>query len=220
MGAFGWSGAFGLGVLTALHPCPLTTNLAAIALVSAGGGAPREVWRRSLSLVAGLCTAYAGLAAGIASALVAAPWLAARLPVVVGSLMGPLCILAGALMTGLFGTPAAPASLQRWGGRLQPGRWGMGTCFAAGLLLALGFCPATAGLFFAVLIPMAAAHGHPITDALAYGAGVGGPLMAASLLVGAGASLGARSRLRAVRLARVAGWVMVAVGMALSVRLL
>lgn len=216
----GWLGALGLGVLTSLHPCPLTTNVAAIALVCARGGEARVVWIRSVSLVAGLCAGYAGVAAAIAGAFLATPVLASHLPLLVGSLLGPLLILAGGLMTGVFERKGAVLPVIRWVGRLRPDRWGWAGCFGAGLVLALGFCPATAGLFFAVLIPMAVADGRPALEAAAYGLGFGLPLTAVAMLIGGGATLGERSRSWASRLASMAGWVLIAVGAVLTLRLI
>jgi cytochrome c-type biogenesis protein len=77
--------------------------------------------------------------------------------------------------------------------------------------VALAFCPATAGLFFGVLIPLGVAHQSPVMYAVCFGVGYGAPLgvIATSLAYGARLEF---IRSHADKWTRLSGWVLIALG--------
>ena len=156
---WGIGGAFVLGLLTALQPCALATVAGGVAWSLGWGGAPRAALARGLALVAGLCAAYAGLALAATRLALALPLFALRLTALLEPFQGPLLLAAGALVAGVFGRSRQVAS------RASPSGGGMAGspagAFFFGLALAGFFCPATAGIFFLLVIPAAVAAGAP-----------------------------------------------------------
>jgi cytochrome c biogenesis protein CcdA len=142
-----------------------------------------------------------------------------RLPTVLRPFLPPLLIVAGILQTGLFfASRDALAGI----GREPRGK----TClisslrlFALGMVLALSFCPATAGLFFGLLIPLATTHGNPALYAFAYGLGYGLPVVAVSVCLGNGMRLAALRRYGSA-VSLLSGWGLIALGTWLTWRLL
>jgi len=221
MAEWGWLGAFGLGVLSATHPCPLATNAAALSLICAWGGTVRRNLTRGLLLVAGLCVTYVLLAAAIGHGVMAMPGAAGRLPAVIRPFLGPLVLMAGALLTGLFGRPGSPGWARKGAESLARLRgWGWIAPFIAGCVLALAFCPATAGLFFGVLLPMAVSDGAATAYAVAFGLGCGAPIAALSTAIALGLSSSWIKRGWVERVPAAMGWVLVLLGIYLTARML
>ncbi|MCK6473189.1 MAG: hypothetical protein L6R28_15700 [Planctomycetes bacterium] len=209
--------AAGLGLLTAVHPCPLAGHLGALAALSGWSGCPRRVWFAGLALAAGFAVAYAALGILLSWGLASAPYTSEVLRSYLTRLLGPFLVVAGMLMAGLLGGSGAPALRERVSAWLDRRAWGSWIAFPAGMLLALSFCPASAALFFGVLLPLALTKQMPVILPVAYGAGVALPLAAVAFFVAFGTQwLGRKSereaRTRTVRLA--AGTVLILVGIA------
>lgn len=144
-----------LGLLTAISPCPLATNIAAIGFISKDIENRREVFRNGMLYAAGRIIAYTVL--GIILILVlkegtgmfgiqksVSKW---------GELLvGPMLLLMGAFM--LFGNKIKLPSFGFNGkgeGLAKKGGWG---AFLLGVLFALAFCPSSGIFYFGMLIPM------------------------------------------------------------------
>lgn len=89
-----------LGLSAAVLPCPLTGNLAALALIVGWGRGFARTALVGSCLVAGMVLTYAGLGIAIASAAAAAPGWSQQLPLLVTPFLGPFLILAGMFQTG------------------------------------------------------------------------------------------------------------------------
>lgn len=177
-----------LGLLTAISPCPLATNITAIGYLSRELGTPRRILSNGIFYALGRIAAYTALGtalilllragAGIFSIERAAGrWSELLLP--------PVMILAGAAM--LFGKrlnihgrgQTRPESEEKRGG---------GGAFALGALFAMAFCPTSGILYFGVLIPLAAsASGGLILPAL-YALATALPVIAVAWLLAYGAN--------------------------------
>ncbi|MBN1690264.1 MAG: sulfite exporter TauE/SafE family protein [Dehalococcoidia bacterium] len=147
--------AFLLGVMAAIGPCTLATNLAAVAYISrrisdrrfaVTSGALYTLGRMITYSVLGMLIIYAGLSI---------PAIANFLQYFGEKATGPLLILVGLVMLfldrislGEHGSAVAKAA-----GRLAD--MGMLGALPLGVVLALAFCPYSAVLFFGVLIPLA-----------------------------------------------------------------
>ena len=83
--------------------------------------------------------------------------------------------------------------------------------FSLGMALALSFCPATAGLFFGVLIPLATTSGQPVLYAFAYAVGYGLPLLTVAVCLAAGARFDPMRRFASAGSA-LSGWALIALG--------
>jgi cytochrome c-type biogenesis protein len=144
-----------LGLITAIAPCPMATNIAAVAYIT------RNVRDRKYAVITGsLYTlgrmfSYTILGVLIIVVGLEIPGVSAAIQDVGEKVLGPLLIVVGLLMLFIdrlsFGTG---------GGRLaslgsKVAGWGMIGGFLLGVIFALAFCPYSAVLFFGALIPVA-----------------------------------------------------------------
>jgi cytochrome c biogenesis protein CcdA len=147
-------GAFWLGVLTSVSPCPMATNIAAIGYLARNSHSRIAQLTAGLLYALGRAVAYTLVGAFIAWGLLSAPVLSNFLQKHLGQLMGPLLVLVGMVLLGLLpGLPSFGAS----GGRLSQRLGDMGVVGSGllGFLFALAFCPVSAALFFGSLLPLA-----------------------------------------------------------------
>jgi hypothetical protein len=207
--------AAGMGLLTAVLPCPLAANVAALGFVS------RHVDRRGAAVLTGLLYAagrmltYAVLAAVVVSGLLKAEALSGLLDRYANRVLGPVLVLAGMLVLELITVPLPAVVPGGWlRGRIEQGRalWAL----PLGALLALGFCPPSAGMFFGSLVPLAARHESPLLLPLVYGAATGLPVAVLGVMMALGvrwlgAALG-RLQAFAVWARRVTGALLILVG--------
>ncbi len=150
--------AFMLGLLTAISPCPLATNVTAIGFISRDIGSPRRIFRNGLLYTLGRVMTYAGLGIAVIPILREGASMFAIQKGVShwGELViGPLLLVVGAFM--LWGERL---NLPKFGfsgdsERVKGLRGGMGSV-ALGILFALAFCPTSGVFYFGMLIPMAA----------------------------------------------------------------
>jgi len=191
-----------LGILTSISPCPLATNVAAVAYIGRGVARPARVLATGLLYTLGRATTYTAIAALLVGSLVSAPHLSFALQGWMNQLLGPLLILVGLVLLEWLPLPSWGGGLAaRLGGRVDPG--GMWGGALLGVLFALSFCPVSAALFFATLIPLAASHHDPILLPSLYGMGTALPVALFAALLAAGArSLGTLFR----RLTAVEQW--------------
>ncbi len=214
------AGAASLGLLCAVSPCPLATNVAAVGFLGRHAGSPGRTLRAGAFFVAGRSVVYTVLAAALAGGLVAASALSETLDRTFGFLVGPLLVLAGGVLLGVIPLPSFGASFARFSEGLGRRGDGLGA-FALGALFALSFCPASAALFFGGLVPLAAEAGAPVALAATFGIATGLPVLGfAALVAGGGHQLGARfGQVQAVEvwLRRGVGALLVGVGLYLSI---
>ena len=143
-----------LGVLTAISPCPMATNIAAVAYVS------RRVTQRRYAVMTGtlytLGRMFSYSALGILIIVVGLeiPGLASFLQDFGERILGPLLIVVGLLLLNIdrFSFSFGSRKLSSIGGKVAD--WGMIGGFLLGVVFALAFCPYSAVLFFGVLIPL------------------------------------------------------------------
>lgn len=150
--------AFLLGLLTALSPCPLATNIAAIGYIGKDIEDRRRVFLSGLLYTAGRIVAYTVL--GLVLILVirqgASMFGIQKFISTWGEmLLGPALIVIGLLMLfshrlnlPQFGFNGSNVEgLKRHGGR---------GAFLLGVLFAMAFCPTSGMFYFGMLIPMSA----------------------------------------------------------------
>ncbi|MCJ7791897.1 MAG: sulfite exporter TauE/SafE family protein, partial [Dehalococcoidia bacterium] len=142
-----------LGLITAISPCPLATNIAALAYVS------RRVTERRYAVITGaLYTLGRMFSYSIIGVLIIVvgleiPGVATFLQDFGEQILGPLLIVVGVIMLSINRMPFSLGGgrLSSIGGKIA--NWGMIGGFLLGALFALAFCPYSAVLFFGVLIP-------------------------------------------------------------------
>ena len=177
MGAAIW-----LGILTAISPCPLATNIAAISFIGRQVGDRRMVLLSGLLYAAGRTVAYVLLGAVVTAGMIASSDLSQFLQKHLNEILGPILILLGMVLLGLIGSGL---SLNLAGQDLQKRAGKGGAWWAAplGALFALSFCPVSAGLFFGALIPLSIKHESRLLLPTLYGAGTAIPVIAFAFLI-------------------------------------
>ncbi len=210
-----------LGLITAISPCPLATNIAAIGYVS------RRVTDRRYAVITGVLYtlgrmfSYSVIGVIIIVAGLEIPGVASFLQDFGDRALGPILIVVGVIML-----IADRISLGLGGGRLSAlgakvASWGMLGGFLLGVLFALAFCPYSAALFFGVLIPLSLKSAGGVALPAVYAIGTGLPVLAFGVLISlsvARVSAWLNAVTRAERIIRVAASIVfIAVGIYLAV---
>lgn len=149
--------AFLLGLLTALSPCPLATNIAAIGYIGKNIDDRKQIFRNGLLYTLGRVVAYTLLGVVLiallkgGSSLFGVQKFIGRYGVLI---LPPALLLIGLYM--LFGSKLRLPSFGFNGnGECFARHGGWGT-FLLGVLFALAFCPTSGVFYFGMLIPMSA----------------------------------------------------------------
>jgi cytochrome c biogenesis protein CcdA len=174
-----------LGLLTAVSPCPLAANVAAVSYVARSLSNVRSVAASGLFYVVGRAAAYVAIAAPLVAGILNAPGLSRFLQKDLNKVLGPLLIVAGMFLLGLLslrlGSGGRTAALQE---RLS--RSGHLGSFGLGVLLACAFCPVSAALFFGSLMPLALKEHSPVLLPALYGLSTGLPVIVIALVLAGG----------------------------------
>jgi cytochrome c biogenesis protein CcdA len=177
-----------LGLLTAISPCPMATNIAAIAYVS------RRVTDRRYAIMTGTLytlgrmISYSVLGILIIVAGLEIPGVASFLQDFGEQILGPLLIVVGLIMLNID-----RLSFSLGGGKLSSigekvADRGMVGGLLLGVLFALAFCPYSAVLFFGVLIPLALKTTGGVTLPAVFAIGTGLPVLVFGMLISIGVS--------------------------------
>ncbi len=145
--------AFLLGLITSISPCPLATNITAIAFISREIESKKRVFYNGLIYMLGGAISYSAL--GIILFLGANQFkIATFFQRYGGRIIGPLLILIGIIMLdviklNLFFSSNFADTISKKSIRKQAIK-----SFLLGIVFALAFCPYTGVLFFGMLMPM------------------------------------------------------------------
>lgn len=174
--------ALGLGLMTALSPCPLATNVAAISFLGKRVSSPWQVFAAGLCYSLGRMAAYVAVGAALVAGLLAAPAVSGFLSKYINSLLGPALVVVGVFMLDLvqltWGSLVPAEKLQS---RAEKGGYVMAA--GLGLVFALAFCPLSAALFFGGLIPLAVKTQSAVLLPAVYGLATGLPVVLFAILV-------------------------------------
>ena len=160
-----------LGLMTAISPCPLATNISAIGFISRDIENRRRVFINGLVYTLGRAISYTGLALIIflgASkmniAMIFQGW---------GErILGPTLILIGLFMLDIIkiNLPGLSGLTESIGEKSKGSYW---STLLLGMAFALAFCPYSGVLYFVMLIPITVASGSglylPVLFAIATG---------------------------------------------------
>ncbi len=144
--------AFVLGLMTAISPCPLATNISAIGFISRDIENQKRVFYNGLTYTLGRAISYTGLAVILYSG-------ASKMQVSMlfqgwgEKILGPLLILTGLLMLDVIklNFPGLSGLTDKIGERSKGSYW---SALLLGMVFALAFCPYSGVLFFVMLIPL------------------------------------------------------------------
>jgi cytochrome c-type biogenesis protein len=144
--------AFLLGLMTAISPCPLATNITALAFISKDVENKRRVFLNGLYYTLGRAITYTGI--GTVLFLGASKFHISRAIQANGEKwIGPFLVVIGILMLDFIKLPGSSGNMmQKFAEKVKLGNgWG---ALLLGLLFALAFCPYSGVLYFGMLIPM------------------------------------------------------------------
>ncbi len=181
--------AFLLGLLTAVSPCPLATNIAAVAYISKNIEDRRKTVMSGVLYTAGRLAAYSLLGLMLV-------YLGANVVDISGFLrnsavyyLGPLLILISLVMLDVINLSFLKGGYAARLGERVKDRGSLGA-FLLGGIFALSFCPYSAILFFGMLIPLSietTAGGLYLPAVYAVGTGLPVFMVALAIAFGAGA---------------------------------
>lgn len=175
--------AFFIGLMTAMSPCPLTTNIIAIAYISKRISDSRQTLAVGLVYTLGRMFTYTALASLIVWLGMNTPGLSFFLQRYGERLLGPLLILVGLVMLEVIRLklPQMGRRMHRLEERLASKGYAGG--FLLGMLFALAFCPFSAVLFFGMLIPLALRAGDALLMPSVFAFATGLPVIVFSFLL-------------------------------------
>lgn len=168
--------ALWLGVLTAVSPCPLATNIAAISFIGRKSGQKSHVLASGFLYASGRTLAYVALGTVITAGVLGSADISRFLQKYMNEALGPILILLGLVLLGWIGSGL---SLQLGGAKLQEKAKTGNVVWAVpiGSLFALSFCPLSAGLFFGGLLPLALKEQSTFLLPVVYGVGTSLPVV-------------------------------------------
>ncbi len=166
--------AFLLGLLTALSPCPLATNITAIGFISKDMDNRKQIFKNGILYTLGRVLAYSVLGAILIMILrKGADMFSIQKGI---SQWGELLLAPALILIGLFMLFGDRLHLPKFGfsatGKTErlKGAWGS---LLLGILFAMAFCPTSGLFYFGMLIPMSAIESEgyllPVVFALATG---------------------------------------------------
>lgn len=175
--------AASLGILTSISPCPMASHAAAVSVLVRGA----DSWKGGLvvgaSYAVGRATAYAALAWILSAGIFQMGPVVRRIQFHAESVLGWIFLVGGVLLavSPRLRLPGGGLDTMRWKQRLdRAGR--VPGAFLLGALLALAFCPVSAGIFFGSVVPLAVASPPSWAVTLPYGVATALPVL---VLVGA-----------------------------------
>jgi len=155
MNSFPLIAAFFIGLMTSLSPCPLATNIAAIAYISKKIDNGKRTLLTGFIYTLGRMFTYVLLASLIVYIGINVQSISLFLQKYGERILGPLLILIGLIMLKIIKLPSLRSMKQVGKIKENLSEKGYFGSFLLGVLFALAFCPFSAVLFFGILIPLA-----------------------------------------------------------------
>jgi cytochrome c-type biogenesis protein len=168
--------AFALGLLTAISPCPLATNITATTYIAKTITSKRKVLLSGLLYTLGRMFSYTALGAIIYFGV--SKFQVAKLFQGNGEkFIGPVMIIIGLIMLGVIKLNFLSKGnlTERLSEKFK--NKGLLGSFLLGVVFALAFCPYSGALFFAMLIPMTLAASAGLVLPVVFSLGTGLPVI-------------------------------------------
>lgn len=166
-----------LGLITAVSPCPLATNIAALAYISRNMTDRKYAVMTATLYTFGRMFSYSAIGILIIVIGLEIPGVSSFVQDVGEQVLGPILIVVGLIMLSID-----RLSFGQGGGRLaslgiKVADWGMIGGFFLGIIFALAFCPYSAILYFGVLIPVALKSTGGVALPAVFAIGTGLPVL-------------------------------------------
>lgn len=145
--------AFLLGIITSVSPCPLATNITAIAYISKDIDNKRKIFLNGIVYTLGRAISYTGL--GLILFFGASKFHVSKIFTQNGEkILGILLIIIGLVMLDIFKIkfPSFGKLTEKMQSKSKKGSWV--SALLLGVVFALAFCPYSGVLYFGMLIPM------------------------------------------------------------------
>lgn len=174
--------AFLLGILTSISPCPLATNITAIAFISKDIKTPKHTILSGFFYTLGRAISYTSLAIliyfGFSSFKISSIFQGWG-----DKVLGPILIFIGLIMIDVIKINIKSGNNQIERFKIWLSGKGYFGAIALGMLFAFAFCPYSGVLFFAVLVPLVlnSANGLLLPPVFALGTGL--PVIIFSFLI-------------------------------------
>ncbi len=147
--------AFFIGLMTAISPCPLATNITAIAYISKKIDNGKKTLLTGLVYTLGRMFTYVLLASLIVYVGLNVQSISLFLQKYGEKILGPLLIFIGLVMLNIIKFPSLKPGNKMNKVKEKLSEKGYLGSFLLGVLFAFAFCPFSAVLFFGMLIPLA-----------------------------------------------------------------
>jgi cytochrome c-type biogenesis protein len=170
-----WLSAFALGLLTAVSPCPLATNITATAYIAKDFREKRMVLWSGVLYTLGRAFTYIAIAVVIYFG--AGTFHIARFFQGYGEkLLGPVLIIIGLIMLNIIPLNFKGVGfIQKLTDRIE--NRGIFGAFLLGILFALAFCPYSGALYFGMLIPLTLQSSEAFSVPFLFAVGTGLPVL-------------------------------------------
>ena len=179
--------AFFIGLMMAISPCPMATNITAIAAVSRKAGENRKTLLFGITYTLGRMFTYVGIAIAIVWIGISMQSISMALQNGGEFFLGPVLIIMGVLLSGKINFPSFSSGIiNNLKGSLVDR--GIAGSFLLGVLFALAFCPFSGVLFFGMLIPLAMLSGDAFFLPSIFAFATGIPVIIFSLILSLGVS--------------------------------
>lgn len=203
------------GIMTTVHPCPMTTNIASVSMLIGWSARQRNNGLTLFYFICGYLFSYLIIAMLLSSGALSIPRISYVLQVGFNFFIGPLLVLIGMLLADFM-------NLNRlYKGKIltniRSRNWSGLPAFPFGSMIALSFCPATAAIFFGILVPLSVDHDKTFLFPLLYALGASIPLITIAALMHRGVML-RKNTLLVKYLPKISGWILIILGIVLSVQ--
>lgn len=173
--------AFILGLMTAISPCPLATNISAIGFISRDIADRRRVFIKGLIYTLGRAVTYTGI--GVILFFGASKMNVSMLFQGWGEkVLGPLLVVIGLFMLDFIRIklPGFSNLTEKLGEKSRKSYWS--TLFL-GMIFAMAFCPYSGVLYFGMLIPITVASASGLYLPLIFAIATGLPVIVFAWLI-------------------------------------
>lgn len=173
--------AFLLGLMTAISPCPMATNITAIGYIGKDMKSSKQVFVNGLLYTLGRSISYTAI--GLLFFFSASRFEFAGFIQEWGEkVIGPILIVIGLFMLGVIklNIPGLDGLNKNMEERAQKGFWGV---LLLGIVFALAFCPYSGVLYFGMLIPMTVSSVCGLYLPIVFALGTGIPVIVFAWLI-------------------------------------
>lgn len=174
--------AFLLGIMTSISPCPLATNITAIAFISRKFKDAKQVVVHGLMYIIGRAITYISIAVIVYMGFSAVN-IQGFFQLWGDKLLGPFLIITGIFLLDLIKLNYKVGS--RYVERIQSWIEGKGYLgsMCLGAFFALAFCPYSGVMFFGLLIPLIVSTNNPLLAPVVFSIGTGLPVLLFSFVI-------------------------------------